>query len=365
MSFLCVDRLSVRYPGADSPTLDGLSLQLESGEIGCLLGASGCGKTTVLRVVAGFIAPQQGRVVLAGRGLTDARQVVPPEERQIGLVFQDFALFPHLTVADNVGFGLNRLPRSERADRVADMLALTRLTAQARRYPHELSGGQQQRVALARALAPQPSLLLLDEPFSSLDAALREQLGLEVRQILKATGTTAVLVTHDQREAFAVCDQIGIIRDGRMEQWDTAYNLYHRPVSEYVARFIGEGVMLPGLCRDAADGMPLQVRTELGCITEAGECQPAARPEYVAKVLMRPDDVVYDQGASLRGEVVQKVFRGADYLYTLRLPSGAEVMALVPSRYDHALGEAIGIRLETAHIVSFRDERGEIGSLPF
>ncbi len=359
MPFLHVDRLFVRYPGAESLTVDGLSFQLEPGEIGCLLGASGCGKTTVLRVIAGFIAPQQGQVVLAGRTLADAHRIVPPEDRQIGLVFQDFALFPHLTVADNVAFGLKRLSRTARAERVAEMLDLTRLTEQARRYPHELSGGQQQRVALARALAPQPSLLLLDEPFSSLDAALREQLGAEVRQILKATGTTAVLVTHDQREAFAVCDRIGIIRQGRMEQWDSAYNLYHRPASEYVARFIGEGAMLPGMCRDASDGLPLQVMTELGCITEAGQCQPSSRPEYPTRVLLRPDDVIHDPDSSLRAVVVRKTFRGADYLYTLRLDSGAEVLALVPSKYEHALGDRIGIRLETAHIVAFRGESAE------
>ncbi|MDO5102148.1 MAG: ABC transporter ATP-binding protein [Lautropia sp.] len=353
MSFLSVDRLSVQYPGAESLTVDGLSFELEAGEIGCLLGASGCGKTTVLRIIAGFIAPQAGEVRLDGRLLANHAQVVPPEARRVGLVFQDFALFPHLTVAENVAFGLNRLLRAERKAKVEEMLALTRLTAQAGRYPHELSGGQQQRVALARALAPQPSLLLLDEPFSSLDAALREQLGLEVRQILKATNTTAVLVTHDQREAFAVCDRIGIINQGRMEQWDTAYRLYHEPATEYVARFIGEGAMLPGFRTDSLDGSHEHVRIELGFITSPDQCSHEHQPERPVKVLLRPDDVIHDDSAPLKAVVLRKAFRGAEYLYTLQLPSGAEVLATVPSNHDHAIGEAIGIRLDTHHIVSF------------
>lgn len=356
MSFLSVDRLSVQYPGAESLTVDGLSFQLEQGEIGCLLGASGCGKTTVLRIIAGFIAPQEGEVRLAGQLLADRHHVVPPEARKIGLVFQDFALFPHLTVAENVAFGLNRLSKPERQARVGEMLELTRLTAQSKRYPHELSGGQQQRVALARALAPQPSLLLLDEPFSSLDAALRETLGLEVRQILKATNTTAVLVTHDQREAFAVCDRIGIINRGRMEQWDSAYRLYHQPATEYVAGFIGEGVMLPGFRTDSVDGSHEHVRIELGFITSPDQCPHAHQPERPVKVLLRPDDVVHDDGAPLKAVVVRKAFRGAEYLYTLRLPSGDEVLATVPSNHDHAIGESIGIRLDTHHIVSFASQ---------
>lgn len=358
MSFLHVDRLSVCYPGSTAPTVDGLSFQLEQGEIGCLLGASGCGKTTVLRVIAGFIAPNQGEVVLAGRHLADASRMVPPEDRQVGLVFQDFALFPHLTVAENVAFGLGRLARAKRADRVAEMLALTQLGDQAQRYPHELSGGQQQRVALARALAPQPALLLLDEPFSSLDAALREQLGMEVRQILKATNTTAVLVTHDQQEAFAVCDWIGLIRDGRMEQWDTAYNLYHRPASEYVASFIGEGVLLPGVRVGGGNGAPEQ----LACITSSSPAADSSGCEL--RVLLRPDDVLPDEQSGLRAEVVRRAFRGADFLYTLRLPSGDEVLAMMPGKYDYPVGASIGIRLETAHSVFFEHKKGAAMAAP-
>ena len=353
MSHLTIERLSVSYPGALQPTVDGLSLQLDRGAIGCLLGASGCGKTTVLRALAGFIQPSQGSIHLAGRRLADASSSTAPESRHIGMVFQDFALFPHLTVAENIAFGLGRKPAARRADRVSQMLALTNLQSEAKRYPHELSGGQQQRVALARALAPQPALLLLDEPFSSLDVELRERLSLEVRAILKATGTTAILVTHDQREAFAVSDLIGVMSQGRIEQWDTAYNLYHRPATRYVADFVGEGVFLPGTQIDDVMMEHRHVQTELGFITPPDICAHRHLGARPVDVLLRPDDVIHDDEAPLKATVIRKAFRGAEFLYTLRLPSGSEVLALVPSHHDHAIGEAIGIRLDAEHVITF------------
>jgi iron(III) transport system ATP-binding protein len=352
-SHLSVERLTVSYPGAAQPTVEGLSLQLPRGAIGCLLGASGCGKTTVLRALAGFIRPRNGIIQLAGRRLADGSRSLAPERRHIGMVFQDFALFPHLTVAENIVFGLGRLPAPQRRERLAEMLQLTNLQAEERRYPHELSGGQQQRVALARALAPQPALLLLDEPFSSLDVELRERLSLEVRAILKTTGTTAILVTHDQREAFAVSDMVGVMSHGRIEQWDTAYNLYHRPATRYVADFIGEGVFLPGTQMDSVTMEHSHVQTELGFITPPDTCAHRHLGARPVEVLLRPDDVVHDDSASLKGTVVRKAFRGAEFLYTLRLPSGSEVLALVPSHHDHAVGEAIGIRLDAEHVVTF------------
>jgi iron(III) transport system ATP-binding protein len=353
MAHLSVERLSVSYPGALRPTIDGLSLQLAQGAIGCLLGASGCGKTTVLRALAGFIKPSQGAIHLAGRRLADPLRSVAPERRQIGMVFQDFALFPHLTVTENIAFGLGSMSSAKRRERVSQMLALTNLQSEQKRYPHELSGGQQQRVALARALAPQPALLLLDEPFSSLDVELRERLSLEVRGILKATGTTAILVTHDQREAFAVSDMIGVMSHGRIEQWDTAYNLYHRPATRYVADFIGEGVFLPGTQVDSVTMEHSHVQTELGFITPPDTCAHRHLGARTVDVLLRPDDVVHDDAATLKATVIRKAFRGAEFLYALRLPSGSEVLALVPSHHDHAIGEAIGIRLDAEHVVTF------------
>jgi iron(III) transport system ATP-binding protein len=330
-----------------------LSFRLQRGAIGCLLGPSGCGKTTVLRCIAGFEPVAGGEIVLDGRVVSAAGVMVPPEARRIGMVFQDHALFPHLTVADNIAFGLHGQPRGSRVRRVADLVATVGLDGLGDKYPHELSGGQQQRVALARALAPQPDLLLLDEPFSNLDIDLRERLGLEVRDIIKRTRTTAILVTHDQQEAFAIADEIGIMHDGRIEQWDSAYNLYHRPANRFIADFVGQGVFLPGAVRN-----PSQVEIELGLLSgeiphqcEIG-CDACGKGCQV-EVLLRPDDIVHDDASALQAEVVHKAFRGAEILYTLRLASGRKVLALVPSHHNHALGESIGIRLDVDHVVAF------------
>jgi iron(III) transport system ATP-binding protein len=233
------------------------------------------------------------------------------------------------------------------------MLALVGLAAEAQRYPHELSGGQQQRVALARALAPRPALLLMDEPFSSLDVELRQRLGNEVRQILKASATTAILVTHDQQEAFAMADRVGVMHDGVLEQWDRPYELYHRPATRYVADFIGQGVFLP-----AEVLSPRNVAIELGelrgdiplpCQQGCATCGKGCHVE----VLLRPDDVIHDDASPMKAEVMRKVFRGGDFIYTLRLASGREVLALVPSHHDHAIGERIGIRLDADHVITF------------
>ncbi len=215
-----------------------LSLTLPSGHIGCLLGASGCGKTTVLRAIAGFEPVRGGQILLGGRLLSSPAEQVAPERRRVGMMFQDYALFPHLTVAGNVGFGLRRLERRAREQRVHELLTLVGLAGSGDSYPHELSGGQQQRVALARALAPSPDLLLLDEPFSNLDVDTRERLAFEVRDILKATGHTAVLVTHNQAEAFAIADRIGVMTGGQLAQWDTPYMLRHHPADDFVRGFV-------------------------------------------------------------------------------------------------------------------------------
>jgi iron(III) transport system ATP-binding protein len=335
----------------------GLSFALEPGVIGCLLGESGCGKTTVLRCLAGFEPVQEGEILLAGKSVSRPGFQLPPEQRGIGMVFQDYALFPHLDVAGNVAFGLAQLPAEAARQRTGEMLALVGLEAQARVYPHELSGGQQQRVALARALAPAPGLLLLDEPFSNLDVDLRERLSLEVRTILKATGTTAILVTHDQQEAFALADEIGIMRDGAIAQWDSAYNLYHRPANRFVADFVGEGVFLPAKVLGSR-----RVEIELGVLEGdvPNACQvgcDACGKGCLTDILLRPDDVMHDDNAPTQAEVVHKAFRGAEILYTLRLASGRKVLALVPSHHNHALGERIGIRLDVDHVVAFQPER--------
>jgi iron(III) transport system ATP-binding protein len=323
----------------------GLSFALPRGAIGCLLGPSGCGKTTVLRCVAGFEALQEGEIRLNGKVVSRPGAALPPEKRRIGMVFQDYALFPHLRIADNIAFGLHGAAAGERAARLAELAELVGLADVLEKYPHEISGGQQQRVALARALAPRPELLLLDEPFSNLDVDLRERLSHEVRDIIRASGATAVLVTHDQREAFAMADEIGVLHAGRIQQWDVPYNLYHRPANRFVADFVGEGVFLPA---KALNGNQLEI--------ELGVLQGDSRGIKELEVLLRPDDVVHDDAAPTQAEVVHKAFRGAEILYTLRLGSGRKVLALVPSHHNHALGERIGIRLDVDHVVVFQPE---------
>ena len=349
MQLLEVEDLRHSYGERDSlrEVVRGVSLALERGAIGCLLGPSGCGKTTVLRCIAGFEPVRHGAIRLSGVTVSAPGVLVPPELRRIGMVFQDYALFPHLSVAENIGFGLHAMPRGERAARVRELAQLVGLSSELRKFPHEISGGQQQRVALARALAPGPELLLLDEPFSNLDVDLRERLSLEVREIIQASGATAILVTHDQQEAFAMADEIGILHDGRIQQWDSAYNLYHRPANRFVADFIGQGVFLPARQLDAA-----RIEIELGVLNAPAQ----ARGREDLEVLLRPDDVVHDDAAPTQAEVVHKAFRGAEILYTLRLASGRKVLALVPSHHNHALGEHIGIRLDVDHVVAFQPE---------
>jgi iron(III) transport system ATP-binding protein len=336
---------NLRQAYGDHEVVDGLSFSLARGAIGCLLGPSGGGKTTVLRCIAGFETPQEGEIRIAGRMVSGPGTMVAPEKRRIGMVFQDYALFPHLSVAGNIAFGLHAMAHAERAARVRKLGELVGLTAALAKYPHEISGGQQQRVALARALAPSPELLLLDEPFSNLDIDLRERLSLEVREIIKASGATAVLVTHDQQEAFAMADEIGILHEGHIQQWDAPYNLYHRPANRFVADFVGQGVFLPAKALSTG-------RLEI----ELGVLESDARGKEDLEVLLRPDDVVHDDAAPTRAEVLHKAFRGAEILYTLRLESGRKVLALVPSHHNHALGEKIGIRLDVDHVVAFRPE---------
>jgi iron(III) transport system ATP-binding protein len=350
-----LSKLTVRYPGLERPAVDEVSFGLPAGAIGVLIGPSGCGKTTLLRAVAGLERASAGDIRLSGQPVGGAGVHVPPEARRVGMVFQDYALFPHLDVGRNVGFGIERLPRAQRAARVAEVLALVGLAGTERRMPHELSGGQQQRIALARALAPRPQLLLLDEPFSNLDVDLRERLAHEIRGILKAAQATALFVTHDQMEAFAIGDTIGVMHQGRLHQWDDAYTLYHRPATRFVADFIGHGVFAPATLREVAG--QVVVDTPLGELTDVAECPlPSAFAAGECEVLLRADDIVHDDDAPVKAQIVRKSFRGSEFLYTLRLSTGETVLAHVPSHHDHRIGEWIGIRAQVDHVVTF--ERG-------
>ncbi|TCS70899.1 iron(III) transport system ATP-binding protein [Sulfuritortus calidifontis] len=340
------------------PVLKDVSFTLKAGQIGCLLGPSGCGKTTALRLIAGFEQIKSGAIYLDNEVIARAGHCLPAEKRRVGLVFQDYALFPHLSVAANVGFGLGHLPAADRNNRIEEMLDLVGLAREAGAYPHQLSGGQQQRVALARALAPRPRLLLLDEPFSNLDVELREKLSLEVRDILKHEAITALLVTHDQHEAFAMADMVGVMNDGLIQQWAAPYTLYHEPANRFVADFIGQGVFLPGQVLSDK-----QVEIELGVLDGRipGECASSGGCAVCGKgckvdVLIRPDDILHDDASPMQAEVERKAFRGAEFLYTLRLPTGHRVLTLVPSHHNHAIGEKIGIRLDIDHVIAFRSQ---------
>jgi iron(III) transport system ATP-binding protein len=360
--FLNISQLSVRYAGQTGAAVDGVSLGLRAGDIGVLIGPSGCGKTTLLRAVAGLERASSGSISLDGELVSDARHHMPAEQRRIGMVFQDYALFPHLDVGRNVAFGIAKLPRGEREQRVAEVLKLVGLDGLQTRYPHELSGGQQQRVALARALAPKPRLLLLDEPFSNLDVDLRERLAHEVRAILKAAGATALFVTHDQLEAFAIGDQIGVMHESHLHQWDEAYALYHRPATRFVAEFIGHGVFAPAQIRQESSG-EVSVQTPLGPLQDMDECPlPSAYEAGLCDVLLRADDIVHDDHAPVKAQIIRKAFRGSEFLYTLRLASGETLMTHVPSHHNHAVGEWIGIRAEVDHVVTFA--RGGNASSP-
>jgi len=365
--FLEVSQLQVHYPGRTQPAVNGVSLGLHAGEIGVLIGPSGCGKTTLLRAVAGLEPVTGGDIRLSGQVVSSPSSQLPPEARRIGMVFQDYALFPHLDVGRNVAFGIHQLPAAERAARVKEVLTLVGLEGSESRFPHELSGGQQQRVALARALAPRPQLLLLDEPFSNLDVDLRERLAHEVRSILKAAQATALFVTHDQLEAFAIGDTIGVMHEGQLHQWDDAYTLYHRPATRFVADFIGHGVFAPATIREVNN--QIVVQTPLGDLTDVAECPlPCAFAAGECDVLLRADDIVHDDSAPVKAEIIRKAFRGSEFLYTLRLESGQTVLAHVPSHHDHKIGEWIGIRPEVDHVVTFNRacpiRRSELCQMP-
>ncbi|MCU7906297.1 MAG: ABC transporter ATP-binding protein [Candidatus Thiodiazotropha sp. (ex Epidulcina cf. delphinae)] len=339
-----VKHASVKY--GSQTVVDDVSFELESGVIGCLLGPSGCGKTSLLRAIAGFEPLSEGEILLHGRSVSHPGQTMAPEKRRVGMVFQDFALYPHLTVEKNIAFGLRGRNAKQQTQRVKELLGLVDLSGLEKKYPHQLSGGQQQRVALVRAMAPRPEILLLDEPFSGLDVELREQLTREVRTILKREGVTAILVTHDQQEAFALADSIGVLGEGRLHQWDSGYCLYHQPRDRFVADFIGQGAMIPG--RVLQDG---HIHSSLGRMKGNFVDQP--REGEAVELLFRPDDIVHDDESAFKLQIVDKVFQGAEYLYTLALADGNHLLCLVQSHHDHAIGEMIGVRLHVDHVVAF------------
>jgi iron(III) transport system ATP-binding protein len=335
-----MDCSMVRLSGASKRfgevlAVDNASLCVDRGGIVAVLGPSGCGKTTLLRLIAGFERPDDGTIEVAGRTVSGPGIWVAPEERRVGMVFQDYALFPHLTVAQNVGFGLSRRARTER---VRELLSAVGLDGLDRRFPHELSGGQQQRVALARALAPAPELVLLDEPWSNVDPFLREMLRAEVADIIRHVGVTAVLVTHDREEAFSVADRIALMRRGNVVQEGTAEELYYAPASRWAAEFVGAANVLRGKIDNGL------VRTAVGSFSANG----AARDAEV-EVLVRPELLELAPDPSGAAEVVAREFRGHDVFYRVLLED-IELVSQRPSNEVVPLGARVSIRLHDRHV---------------
>ncbi|MBI4287914.1 MAG: ABC transporter ATP-binding protein [Chloroflexi bacterium] len=320
-----------------------LSLEVRAGELLSLLGSSGCGKTTVLRLIAGFERPDIGQIYVSGQLVAGEKEWQPPEKRGIGMVFQDYALFPHLTVAQNMSFGLRGLTPPARRSRVQDVMQLVGLQGLGNRFPHELSGGQQQRVALARALAPSPKLVLLDEPFSNLDTDLRAQVRMEVERILRDTRTTAVFVTHDQEEAMAMGDRVGILYRGRLEQLGTPEEVYHWPATRFVADFVGQADFLPGTA------MAGGISTEIGDFPVSRQWPPGD----VVEVMLRPDDVQLFPDSAEGPEIIARQFRGSENLYTVLLPSGKQLHSSQPSTLVLPLHTRVKVKVELSHIVAF------------
>lgn len=345
---LSLNNVSVAYQ--KRKVVQDVAFELGVGQIGCLLGPSGCGKTTLLRAIAGFENIAQGEIRLRNQLVSAAHSHLEPEKRKVAVVFQDYALFPHLTVAQNIAFGLHEYNNAQKRERVAELMILVGLPGYDKRYPHALSGGQQQRVSLARAMAAKPDLLLLDEPFSSLDAELRDELSKELRVILKHENTTALMVTHDQYEAFAMADVVGVMNKGRLLQWTDAYALYHRPASRFVASFVGDGVFLSATVENKN-----KLNSSLGVfpINPVNEFVQGDRVVF----LVRPDDIIHDDESKTLAKVVGRSFQGSHILYKLELQDvgNARVLCLALSHHDHQLNELIGIRLDLEHLIVFAD----------
>ncbi len=332
-----------RYATKARWAVQDVTLEIRAGELLVILGPSGSGKTTTLRLIAGLERPDAGTIAIAGRIVADAQRFVPPEERGVGLVFQDYALFPHLTVEENVAFGLRRLPRAERRERVAMLLRLLGLEGLAERYPHELSGGQQQRVAIARALAPQPSVLLLDEPFANLDAGLRAVMREELRRLLREFDVTVVLVTHDRDEALALADRVAVMLEGTVVQVDTPERIYHEPRTRAVAQLVGQANFVPGRVIGRIG------ESDLGTFTLEGVPQPAEQVD----LLVRPRDVVLEPHQQGLGVVVDRRFCGAEVLYRVLLPCGITLETSQPPSVDVGIGERVIVRASRGHLLAF------------
>jgi iron(III) transport system ATP-binding protein len=345
-ALLEISNINVSY--SKQNIVKNVSLDIQPGEIGCLLGPSGCGKSTLLRAIAGFEPVQQGTISLKNKLIASQSITVPPEKRCIGMVFQDISLFPHLSIEENICFGIKKLTKKAQHARAAQLLDLIDLTEYANAYPHELSGGQQQRVALARALAPKPQLILLDEPFSGLDAKLKETLVPQVRSILKQEQISALMVSHDQSEAFAISDKIAVMKCGEIHQWASPYRCYHQPATKFIASFIGKSAFLPAITT-----CDTCIETDLGNL-RSDEPHGYQTDEKVC-VLVRIDDVKHDPNSNYVGTVTNKNFHGSYFTYEVMIAEGTSVLCSTPAHYSYKLevGDPFGLKLNIEHLVLF------------
>jgi len=332
----CID-LSIFFGSVEA--IRDLSFHVMQGEILALVGPSGCGKTTLLRLIAGFECPHSGDIRLQGKSVVSNGNFIPPEKRGIGMVFQDYALFPHLNIGANIAFGLNHLSKTQRRQRILEMLEMVGLPGFEQRFPYELSGGERQRVALARALAPRPVVLLMDEPFSNLDADRRAQMRIEVRQIVKQSAITCIFVTHDQEEAWFMGDRLAVLNRGALEQIGDPDQVFQQPTTRFVAEFMGETDFIQGIVT------PTGIHTEIGHLT-----QPVAQtPGSQVEVALRADDVTFTIEQHGSAQIIEKIYRGAINVYAIRLPSGQIVHSMQAHTFNINPGVRVDARIEPGH----------------
>ena len=343
---LIISNLSLTFEEKNK-VLSNINFHIDDSEIGCILGPSGCGKTSLLRAIAGFESISSGSILKDGVCITNSVENTPVANRNMGMVFQDYALFPNMDVKSNIAFGLKNSTELEKDNRVNYLLDLVNLVDCKNKYPHELSGGEQQRIALVRALAPSPDIILMDEPFSNIDQDIKEELVSDVRLLLKELAITSIIVTHDQNEAFNLADKVAIMNNGTIQQVGIPYDIYHKPVNKFVANFIGLGTFLPLKKNNkGAFEIPLgpldnnRIKNELTKFDNL-------------EMLIRPDDIIHNDLSMKKAKILEKQFRGAEFLYKLLYNNEHQILCYAPSHHNHEIGELIGIELDIQHYVIF------------
>ena len=343
---LIISNLSLTFEEKNK-VLSNINFHIDDSEIGCILGPSGCGKTSLLRAIAGFESISSGSILKDGVCITNSVENTPVANRNMGMVFQDYALFPNMDVKTNIAFGLKNSTELEKDNRVNYLLDLVNLVDCKNKYPHELSGGEQQRIALVRALAPSPDIILMDEPFSNIDQDIKEELVSDVRSLLKELSITSIIVTHDQNEAFNLADKVAIMNNGTIQQVGIPYDIYHKPVNKFVANFIGLGTFLPLKKNNKGD-----FEIPLGPLDNNRIKNELTKFDNL-EMLIRPDDIIHNDLSMKKAKILEKQFRGAEFLYKLLYNNEHQILCYAPSHHNHEIGELIGIELDIQHYVIF------------